>query len=193
MEAINEAVQAALKNLRKGDRIAVKIISVNPRIGIFVTYADKIPGLIYKKEISWGIIKNLEEYKVGRILETEVLKIDKEKERISLGLKQLTKNPWDYIRNCCHDGKTISGTIIQSKLYGFWIEIVPGIEGMLHKDEIFGKRRSRKLRIGDEIEKLWILDFDAVAKKISFSTRKPAFVSNQQEIFQNENGPLLLF
>ena len=132
---------------------------------------DGIDGLLHITDMSWGRIKHPSEMlKVGQELEVMVLDVDREKERISLGLKQTTENPWSTIVEKFPVGSRVTGKVVNLAAYGAFVEIAPGIEGLVHISEFSWTKRvarpSDMLNIGDEVL-VSVLQVDAENQKIA--------------------------
>ena len=137
---------------------------------------DGIDGLLHITDMSWGRIKHPSEMlKVGQELEVMVLDIDRERERISLGLKQTQENPWNNILDQFPVGARVSGKVVNLAAYGAFIEIAPGIEGLVHISEFSWTKRvaraSDMLAIGDEVQVV-VLSVDVDNQKIALGIRQ---------------------
>jgi small subunit ribosomal protein S1 len=126
--------------------------------------------------MSWGRIKHPSEMlKVGQELDVMVLDVDKEKERISLGLKQTTDNPWNTIADQFPVGARVKGKVVNLAAYGAFVEIAPGIEGLVHISEFSWTkhvaRASDMLAVGDEVL-VAVLSVDAKEQKIALGIRQ---------------------
>jgi small subunit ribosomal protein S1 len=96
-----------------------------------------LDGLLYITDISWGRISHPSEVlKLDQKLKVVVLDFDDEKKRISLGLKQLTPHPWDILPENIHEGSVVKGRVVNIEDYGAFLEILPGVEGLVHVSEI---------------------------------------------------------
>ena len=137
---------------------------------------DGIDGLLHITEMSWGRIKHPSEMlKVGQELEVMVLDIDRDRERISLGLKQTQENPWNNILDQFPVGARVSGKVVNLAAYGAFIEIAPGIEGLVHISEFSWTKRvaraSDMLAMGDEVQVV-VLSVDVDSQKIALGIRQ---------------------
>ena len=137
---------------------------------------DGIDGLLHITDMSWGRIKHPSEMlKVGQELEVMVLDIDRDRERISLGLKQTQQNPWSNILDQFPVGARVSGKVVNLAAYGAFIEIAPGIEGLVHISEFSWTKRvaraSDMLAIGDEVQVV-VLSVDVENQKIALGIRQ---------------------
>ena len=137
---------------------------------------DGIDGLLHITDMSWGRIKHPSEMlKVGQELEVMVLDIDRDRERISLGLKQTQENPWNNILDQFPVGARVSGKVVNLAAYGAFIEIAPGIEGLVHISEFSWTKRvaraSDMLAMGDEVQVV-VLSVDVDSQKIALGIRQ---------------------
>ena len=133
-----------------------------------------IDGLLHISEISWGKLKHPEEVlAIGDTVKVKILSMNKEKGKISLGLKQTTPEPWSVINEKYSVGQTVSGKVVQIKDYGAFIELEPGLDGLVHISEVAHKRVNdiaEELTLGQEVEAK-ILEIDEEKKRISLSIK----------------------
>jgi len=137
---------------------------------------DGIDGLLHITDMSWGRIKHPGEIlKVGQEIDVMVLGVDRDRERISLGLKQTTENPWNTIQEQFPVGSRVSGKVVNLAAYGAFIEIAPGIEGLVHISEFSWTKRvaraSDMLEKGDEVQVV-VLSVDVENQKIALGIRQ---------------------
>jgi len=137
---------------------------------------DGVDGLLHITDMSWGRIKHPGEMlKQGQEVDVKVLDINRETGRISLGLKQTTDNPWDTIAEQFPEGSRVSGKVVNLTAYGAFVEIAPGIEGLVHVSEFSWTKRvarpSDMLQIGDEVQ-VQILSIDTKNQKIALGIRQ---------------------
>ena len=135
-----------------------------------------IDGLLHITDMSWGRISHPNEMlELGQEVEVMILDIDYDKERVSLGLKQKTKNPWDEVEAKYPIGSTVKGRIVNIMPYGAFVEIKPGVEGLIHVSEMSWSPRLRIaqdfLKVGDEVE-AQILSLDREARKMSLGLKQ---------------------
>ena len=135
-----------------------------------------VDGLLHITDMSWGRINHPSEMlTVGQEIEVMVLDIDHDKERVSLGLKQKTKNPWDDVAEKYPVGSKVSGNVVSIMPYGAFIAIENGVEGLIHVSEMSWTKRITKasdvLSIGEAVEAV-VLDFDKDSRKISLGLRQ---------------------
>lgn len=145
--------------------------------GIFIDLGG-IDGLLHVTDISWGrIAKPSDNFHKGDKLTVRVLTFDREKERVSLGLKQLADNPWEHITDRYPVGSITEGKVVNLTDYGVFVELETGVEGLVHISEMYWTREikhpSKVLNIGDTV-KVVVLDVNPEAKRISLSLKQTA-------------------
>ena len=158
-----------------GAVIEGKIKNVN-NFGIFVGIDQGIDGLVHISDISWTqkIHHPSELYKKGDDVRAVILDIDKENERFSLGIKQLTPDPWETIPEKYKQGARVSGTVKSLTDFGVFVELEPGIDGLIHVSQLPKDKSGDPLKgfqIGDEIH-AEIVDVSQKDKRIGLSIRK---------------------
>jgi small subunit ribosomal protein S1 len=146
-------------------------------------------GLLHVTDMSWGRINHPSEVvEIGQPIEVVILNVDHEKDRISLGLKQLLPNPWDNIDQMYPVGSKIHGKVVNLKPYGAFVEIERGVEGLVHVSELSWTKRIGKasdvLSIGDMVDAV-VLSIDKNEQKISLGIRQTE--SNPWEEVQLQN------
>jgi small subunit ribosomal protein S1 len=135
-----------------------------------------IDGLLHITDLSWGRVSHPSEVlSIGDNLDVMVIGIDKENEKVSLGLKQITKSPWETIDEKFTVGAKVTGKVTNLVPYGAFVELEPGIEGLIHVSELSWTKRvthpSELLSVGSEVEAI-ILSVDRDAKKISLGLKQ---------------------
>ena len=143
--------------------------------GAFVDLGG-IDGLLHITDMSWGRVNHPSEMvQVGDEIEVKVLKFNSETERVSLGLKQISEDPWIHAENNYHVGDRVSGTVVSLTDYGAFVELEEGIEGLIHISEMSWTRRvkhpSKMVAIGDNVETI-VLDIDSKNKRISLGMKQ---------------------
>jgi small subunit ribosomal protein S1 len=143
--------------------------------GIFIDLGG-IDGLLHITDISWGkITRPSDSFSRGEKIKVKVLSFDRDKERVSLGLKQLTANPWDTIRDRYPVGAMIEGKVVSIVDYGAFIELEPGVEGLVHVSEMFWTREirhpSKVLSVGETVT-VMVLDVSPENKRISLGLKQ---------------------
>ena len=135
-----------------------------------------LDGLLYITDISWGRISHPSEVvKMDQKLQVVVLDFDDDKKRISLGLKQLTPHPWDVLPEFIHEGATVKGKVVNIEDYGAFLEILPGVEGLVHVSEITWANTpinaKEFFKLGDEHEAK-VVTLDKESRKMSLSIKQ---------------------
>ncbi|WP_298035842.1 30S ribosomal protein S1 [uncultured Desulfuromonas sp.] len=150
--------------------------------GIFVGVDEGIDGLVHISDLSWvKRIKHPSElYKKGDLVKAAVLNIDRENERFSLGIKQLTPDPWEAIPNRFAPGTILRGKVTSVTDFGIFLEVEEGIEGLIHVSEISKEKIDTPksfANVGDDLEAV-VLNVDTVDRKIALSIKH---LSDQKE------------
>ena len=169
-----EKRRALLDEVKPGDTRRGQVKNITD-YGAFVDL-DGLDGLLHITDMSWGRINHPSEMvKQGEEIEVMIIEIDRDRERVSLGLKQLANNPWEKIEEKYPVGATVSGKVVNLVPYGAFIEIEEGVEGLVHVTELSWTKRISKpsevLRIGEEIEAV-VLGVQKEEQKISLGTRQ---------------------
>lgn len=163
-----------MSKLEKGQVLEGTVKNVTD-FGAFIDLGG-IDGLLYITDISWGRIKHPSEVlENGKTLNVVILDFDDDKKRISLGLKQLTDQPWDALPATIVEGNKVKGKVVNIEDYGAFIEIEPGIEGLVHVSEITWSNQpinaKEYFKEGDEHEAM-IVSIDKEEKKMSLSIKQ---------------------
>jgi small subunit ribosomal protein S1 len=170
-----------------GTTIEGKIKNITD-FGTFIGIDEGIDGLVHISDMSWTkrIKHPSEMYKKGQELRAVVLNIDKENERFSLGIKQLTPDPWDEIPIKYKPGTRVTGTVTNITDFGLFIELEEGIEGLVHVSEISGDKRGNPLSRFqvDDVIQTKVINVSRREKKIGLSIRKLEQTS-EKEIFKS--------
>lgn len=166
--------QETLANISEGV-VVEGIIKNITDYGLFIDLGG-IDGLLHVTDISWGrITKPSEAFNRGDKITVKVLSFDREKERVSLGLKQLTENPWEMITEQYPVGAVVEGKVVNLTDYGAFVELAPGVEGLIHVSEMFWTREirhpSKVLSLGQNV-KVMILDVNKENKRISLGLKQ---------------------
>ncbi len=141
--------------LKEGD-VVTGTIRTLADYGAFVEIGG-VDGLLHVSDISWGRVnKPADVLTVGQEIEAKVLKIDAEKQRISLGMKHLQPHPWDSVAEKYRTGERVRGTVTRTTDFGAFVELEPGIEGLVHISEMSWVKKVRKpsdlVKTGDTVE-----------------------------------------
>jgi small subunit ribosomal protein S1 len=166
--------RALLGEMRVGE-VREGIVKNLTDFGAFIDL-DGLDGLLHITDMSWGRINHPSEMvKVGEKIEVMILEIDREKERVSLGLKQRNRNPWDDIAIKYPVNSKVHGKVVSVVPYGAFVQIEEGVEGMVHVSELSWTKRvaraSDVLKVGDEIDAL-VLEIKRDEQKISLGIRQ---------------------
>jgi len=143
--------------------------------GLFVDLGG-IDGLVHVTNLSWGKIGHPSTlHKVDDKVPVKVLSFDREKGKVSLGIKQLAPDPWAETQDKYPSGAKVSGRVVSFKDYGAFVEVAKGLEGLIHVSEMSWTRKighpNQVLKIGDQVEAV-VLNVDAVGKRFSLSLKK---------------------
>jgi small subunit ribosomal protein S1 len=175
LEKERETMRATtLETLQEGMIVDGMIKNITD-YGAFIDLGG-IDGLLHVTDMSWGRVNHPSElFRVGDELKVKVLKFDVESERVSLGLKQIQPDPWVDAAMRYPIGVRINGKVVSLTDYGAFIELEPGIEGLVHVSEMSWTKRvkhpSKVVNIGDEVESV-VLDVDEYNRKISLGMKQ---------------------
>ncbi|MEQ1567348.1 MAG: 30S ribosomal protein S1 [Myxococcota bacterium] len=142
--------------------------------GIFVGIDEGIDGLVHISDLTWGqrIRHPSEKYKKGDDVEARVLSIDKENERFSLGIKQLTEDPWYTVQSRFFLGQVIEGPVVHRTDFGIFVEIEDGVEGLVHLSELAFEGDDWQAQYPEaKVVKAEIIHVDSHDRKVSLSER----------------------
>ncbi len=171
---LEEQKVAILSNLEKGQVLEGTIKNMT-NFGVFIDLGG-VDGLLHITDISWGRINHPEEVlKLDDIVKVVVLEFDEEKKRISLGMKQLTPHPWDSLPAEITVGSKVKGRIVNVADYGAFLELQPGVEGLIHVSEMSWSQHLRNpqdfMKVSDEIEAI-VLTIDRDERKMSLGIKQ---------------------
>ena len=143
--------------------------------GVFVDLGG-VDGLLHITDISWGRVKHPSElFRIGDKITVKVLSFDQEKERVSLGMKQLAADPWTTAQTTYPIGTKVKGVIVSLTDYGAFVELQEGIEGLIHVSEMSWTRKvrhpSKIVSVGDEVEAV-VLDIKPESRRISLGMKQ---------------------
>ena len=143
--------------------------------GAFVDLGG-IDGLLHITDLSWGRVGNPSEVvSVGQQIQVKVLKFDPEKDRVSLGMKQLSEDPWLAVAEKYRAGERVSGKVLNVTDYGAFVELEPGVEGLVHVSEMSWSKRMRHpskiVSRGDQVEAV-ILEVNPTTRRISLGLKQ---------------------
>lgn len=163
-----------LNNLEKG-QVLEGVIKNMTNFGVFIDLGG-VDGLLHITDISWGRINHPEEVlNLDDKVQVVVLDFDDDKKRISLGMKQLTAHPWDALSAELEVGSRVKGKIVNVADYGAFLELAPGVEGLIHVSEMSWSQHLRNpadfVKVGDEIEAV-VLTLDKDERKMSLGIKQ---------------------
>jgi small subunit ribosomal protein S1 len=163
-----------LTNLEKG-QVLEGVIKNMTNFGVFIDLGG-VDGLLHITDISWGRINHPEEVlKLDQTVKVVVLDFDGDKKRISLGMKQLTPHPWDSLPVEIQIGSKVKGKIVNVADYGAFLELQPGVEGLIHVSEMSWSQHLRNpqdfMKVGDEVQAV-VLTLDRDERKMSLGIKQ---------------------
>ncbi|MEM6845154.1 MAG: 30S ribosomal protein S1 [Bacteroidota bacterium] len=171
---LEEQKARILNNLEKG-QVLEGVIKNMTNFGVFIDLGG-VDGLLHITDISWGRINHPEEVlNLDQKVNVVVLDFDDQKKRISLGMKQLTPHPWDSLAEEIQVGSKVHGKIVNVADYGAFLEIMPGVEGLIHVSEMSWSQHLRNpqdfINIGDELDAM-VLTLDREDRKMSLGIKQ---------------------
>src|SRR5262245_26008644 len=143
--------------------------------GVFIDLGG-IDGLLHVTDLSWGRVNHPSElFNVGDEINVKILKYDRDKERVSLGFKQLSPDPWSLVRQVYPSGARVIGKVVNLTDYGAFVELEPGVEGLIHVSEMSWSKRvkhpSKLLQVGQDVEAV-VLEVDMDNRRISLGLKQ---------------------
>ncbi|TVR02065.1 MAG: 30S ribosomal protein S1 [Desulfovibrionales bacterium] len=168
--------QSLLQNIEEGQKIQGKVKNITD-YGVFVDLGG-LDGLLHITDMAWKRIRHPKEMvQIGDDLELMVLNFDKENQKVSLGLKQLVPDPWTNIAAKFPEGTRLTGKVTNLVDYGAFVELEPGVEGLVHISEMSWTRKlrhpSQMVRVGDPVDVI-VLGVDQEKKRISLGMKQVA-------------------
>jgi small subunit ribosomal protein S1 len=169
-----EQRQRFLETVKIGDKVEGAVKNITD-FGVFIDL-NGMDGLLHITDMSWGRINHPSEMvAVGQRLTVQILDVNRDKERVSLGLKQMANNPWENIEARYPIGQRVKGRVTKLVAYGAFIEIEDGVEGLVHVSELSWTKRiarpSDVLTLGQEVEAI-VLGINKDEQKISLGVRQ---------------------
>lgn len=173
-EVLRKRREELIETLKEGDIVEGRVKNITD-YGVFIDLGG-LDGLMHITDISFGKISHPSEVvSVGETVKVKVIRFDREKRRVSLGLKQLRPDPWSLVREKYKEGDKIYGVVTNITKYGAFIEIEEGIEGLLHVSEMSWSKNVKNpgdiLSIGDRVEVV-ALKIDGKMRKISLGLKQ---------------------
>src|SRR5204863_1099100 len=143
--------------------------------GAFVDIGG-VDGLLHVGDISWARVTDpATELSVGDVMDVKILKVDKEGRKISLGLKQMSRDPWEDAVEKLHPGDRVTGEVTRLMDYGAFVEVMPGVEGLIHVSEMSWTKRIQRpsdvLKKGERVEAV-VLKVDREGARLSLGLRQ---------------------
>jgi small subunit ribosomal protein S1 len=178
-----------------GDRITGHVTNVTD-FGIFIQLHDGVDGLVHVSDISWTehITHPGDRYKRSDVVQAVILSIDLDSKKISLGIKQLTQDPWDGIEGEFQVGKLVEGTVSKVTNFGAFVRLTNGIEGLVHISELSEKEITKSedvVKVG-QVEKFRVIKLNREERKLGLSLRAAKAPYNpveQPKPVQSEASP----
>lgn len=166
--------QELISTLKEGMVVKGKVKNITD-YGVFIDLGG-LDGLLHITDMSWKKIKHPKEMvQLGDTLDLMVLNYDREEQKVSLGLKQLVPNPWEDIHKKYPEGSKVIGKVTNIVDYGVFVELEPGVEGLVHISEMSWTRKlkhpSQMVQLGDEVEVV-VLGIDIEKKRISLGMKQ---------------------
>jgi len=173
-EELEQQKKEIISKLEKGQVLEGTVKNITS-YGVFIDLGG-VDGLIHITDLSWGRVNHPEEIvELDQKLNVVILDFDDEKKRIALGLKQLTPHPWDSLDPNLKVGDVVKGKVVVLADYGAFVEIQPGVEGLIHVSEMSWSQHLRSaqefLKVGDEVE-AQILTLDREERKMSLGIKQ---------------------
>jgi len=175
LEKERESKRAATLASIHEDQVVEGIVKNITDYGVFIDLGG-VDGLLHITDISWGRVKHPSElFAVGDTISVKVLSFDLEKERVSLGMKQLSVDPWSVASEKYPVGSRVSGVVVSLTDYGAFIELEEGIEGLIHVSEMSWTRKvrhpSKVVSVAEEVEAV-VLDIKPESRRISLGMKQ---------------------
>ena len=173
-ESLKKNIKDSKKSLKEGNSTEGIIKNITD-YGAFIDLGT-VDGLIHLTDMSWKRINHPSDFlKIGQKVKVKILKLNAESNKISLGIKQLTKDPWQNIEKKYKEGKNYSGKVSKITDYGAFIELKEGIEGLIHISEMTWDKKKKNpseiVSIGEKVD-VTILELDLDKRKLSFRMKK---------------------
>ncbi len=171
---LEEQKVVIMSKLEKG-QVLEGVVKNITSYGVFIDLGG-VDGLVHITDLSWGRINHPEEMlELDEKINVVILDFDDDKKRIALGVKQLQPHPWDSLAETVKVGDTVKGKVVVLADYGAFVEIAPGVEGLIHVSEMSWSQHLRTaqdfFKVGDEVEAV-IMTLDREERKMSLSTRQ---------------------
>ncbi|MDQ3051305.1 MAG: S1 RNA-binding domain-containing protein [Bacteroidota bacterium] len=170
MNKLTDAQKRYIEKLQPGQR-ATGYVKSFQEFGAFVSIG-LVSGLLHNKNIRWGRVEHPEHFlRIGQKIEVVILEVDKIKHRFSFGFKQLKPDPWDHFYEKYKIGDTISGSVFKILPFGVLLEIVSGIDALLHKSDMPDSESDPQTYSNDETYEVRIKTIDREARRVNVTLR----------------------
>ena len=171
---LEQQKQEIVSKLEKGQVLEGTVKNITS-YGVFIDLGG-VDGLIHITDLSWGRVSNPREVvELDQKINVVILDFDNEKKRIALGLKQLTPHPWDALDSELKVGDKVTGKVVVMADYGAFVEVAPGVEGLIHVSEMSWSQHLRSaqdfMKVGDDVEAV-ILTLDRDERKMSLGIKQ---------------------
>ncbi|MEM6731617.1 MAG: S1 RNA-binding domain-containing protein, partial [Myxococcota bacterium] len=168
------AAKETLSRLSEGEVIDGQVVSFT-NYGMFVDIGG-LDGLVHSSDVRWGrTVDPKGVYELGQKIQVKVLEVDRPKEKIQLGVKQLSEDPWLRASDELPEGRRVSVTVVSLTKYGAFVEVQPGLEGMVHVSEMSWTERvndpKQKVKVGETVEVV-VLDVDHENRRLSLGLKQ---------------------
>ncbi len=175
LEEEREAKRSATLEAIEEGKVMEGVVKNITEYGVFVDLGG-VDGLLHITDISWGRVKHPSElFSIGDEINVKILNLDLERERVSLGMKQLTEDPWTRAAEKYPVGSRVTGKVVSLTNYGAFVELEEGIEGLIHVSEMSWTRKishpSKVVSVGDEVEAM-VLDIKPENRRISLGMKQ---------------------
>ncbi|MCB2168606.1 MAG: 30S ribosomal protein S1 [Deltaproteobacteria bacterium] len=175
LEKERETKRAATLASIHEDKVVPGTVKNITEYGVFVDLGG-VDGLLHITDISWGRVKHPSElFAIGDEITVKILNLDLEKERVSLGMKQLTEDPWTHASERYPVGTQVTGRVVSLTDYGAFVELEEGIEGLIHVSEMSWTRKvrhpSKVVSVGEEVDAV-VLDIKPDSRRISLGMKQ---------------------
>ncbi len=170
MNKLTEAQKRYIEKLQPGQR-ATGYVKSFQEFGAFISIG-LVTGLLHNNNIRWGRVEHPEHYlRLGQKIEIIILEVDKSRHRFSMGYKQLKPDPWDKFYDKYKIGDTISGSVFKILPFGVLLEVVSGIDALLHKSDMPEEESDPQIYSLDETYEVRIKSIDRESRRVSVTLK----------------------
>lgn len=178
--------EALSSDLKVGDKVKGKVVVIND-YGAFIEIAPGVEGLVHVSEMSWSQhLRSAQEFvKVGEEIEAQVLTLDREERKMSLGMKQLTPDPWNMIMEKYSKGSKHTGTVRNFTNFGVFVEMEEGVDGLVHISDLSWSKKikhpSEFCKVGEKMDVV-VLEIDGENRRLSLGHKQ--LEENPWDVFE---------